>query len=315
MAHVGHARTGACARLARRDRAQDGLSLEEGRAAQGACLCVMPRCDNLQAVQTWKKRWFVLRPAHLAFYKTAAEYKLLRLLDLAEIHSCTPVQLKKHNNTFCMISPTRTFYLQADSPQDVAEWVKAITEARTALLATSTQSSVTTAPIPIPRSASQGRHSYHPQPASPTLSHSHSPYNHHLTSSESEDNSPSKPRSYGTSANANTGAQPSGSTAAAHDATSPSRQTAAVDTSKAILSGYLMKCGSRRHTWHNRWFVLSGDKLVYSRSHMVRSSLTIFDWVRLGLTCLTSLRCSLLCALTISRIERWMTCRTQNRTA
>lgn len=29
-----------------------------------------------------------------------------------------------------------------------------------------------------------------------------------------------------------------------------------------------MKCGSRRHIWHNRWFVLSGEKLLYCRSHM-----------------------------------------------
>lgn len=58
----------------------------------------------------------MLRPAHLAFYKTNAEYKLLRLLDLSEIHSCTPVELKKHVNAFGIVSPTRTFYLQAGSP-------------------------------------------------------------------------------------------------------------------------------------------------------------------------------------------------------
>ncbi|GJE94617.1 PH-domain-containing protein [Phanerochaete sordida] len=210
--------------------------------------------------KTWKKRWFVLRPAHLAFYKTSAEYKLLRLLDLSEIHSCTPVQLKKHNNTFCMISPTRTFYLQAESAEAVTGWVKAITDARQALLATSTPNTATTAPIPIPRSASQGHRS---QAASPTMSHSHSPYNHHLTSSESEDNSPSKPRAYST-----VNAVPSGSTTTTADATSPLRQPGPIDPSKLILSGYLMKCGSRRHVWHNRWFVLSGDRLVYSRSHM-----------------------------------------------
>ncbi|KIP10523.1 hypothetical protein PHLGIDRAFT_28466 [Phlebiopsis gigantea 11061_1 CR5-6] len=212
--------------------------------------------------KTWKKRWFVLRPAHLAFYKTSAEYKLLRLLDLSDVHSCTPVELKKHANTFCMISPTRTFYLQADKPHEVSEWVKAINEARTALLETSTQISTTTAPIPIPHSASQGRQSsYHPQAASPTVSHSHSPYNHHLTSSDSDDNAPSKPLSYSTgSANP----QPSGSA----DPASPSRHLSPIDSLKIIHSGYLMKCGSRRHTWHNRWFVLSGDKLVYSRSHM-----------------------------------------------
>ncbi|KAF7791753.1 hypothetical protein EIP86_002777 [Pleurotus ostreatoroseus] len=204
--------------------------------------------------KTWKKRWFVLRPAHLAFYKTSAEYKLLRLLDLSDIHSCTPVQLKKHTNVFGLVSPTRTFYLQAGSAQEVANWVKAVSEARQALLDTSTDNSGT-APIPIPASSSGARSSYQ---VAPSPSFSHSPYNHHLTSSESEDGLPSMPRSHG-----GTIAQSASETVA-----SPSKQPGPIDPSKVIITGYLMKCGSRRHIWHNRWFTLSGDKLVYSRSHM-----------------------------------------------
>ncbi|KAL4245933.1 hypothetical protein ABKN59_010001 [Abortiporus biennis] len=209
--------------------------------------------------KTWKKRWFVLRPAHLAFYKTSAEYKLLRLLDLSDIHSITPVELKKHANTFGIISPTRTFYLQAESPIDVQEWIKAITEAKTSLLATSTQNSATS-PIPIPNANTPStRRSYQAGPL--TASPSHSPQHHHLTSSESEDASPSGPRSY-TMTSKPINPQ-------AGEVSSPSKQPGPVkDASKPILSGYLMKCGSRRHIWHNRWFVLSGEKLLYCRSHM-----------------------------------------------
>lgn len=209
--------------------------------------------------KTWKKRWFVLRPAHLAFYKTNAEYKLLRLLDLSEIHSCTPVMLKKHANTFGLVSPTRTFYLQADSPHGVQEWTKGINEARQALAATSTQNSGTM-PIPIPTSPTQRG----PPPiaisASPS-SHSPHNHNHHLTSSESEDASPSGPRSF-----PKTAVTPQ---TQHFDVASPTKVSGPVkDTTKVILSGYLMKCGSRRHIWHNRWFTLSGEKLMYCRSHM-----------------------------------------------
>jgi hypothetical protein len=99
---------------------------------------------NPFTLQTWKKRWFVLRPAHLAYYKTSKEYQLLRLLELTDIHSCTLVNLKRHDHAFGLISSSRTYYLQASDAQEVHEWVRAIEAARQSLLATSTQSSVAT---------------------------------------------------------------------------------------------------------------------------------------------------------------------------
>ncbi|EGN98761.1 hypothetical protein SERLA73DRAFT_181393 [Serpula lacrymans var. lacrymans S7.3] len=201
--------------------------------------------------KTWKKRWFVLRPAHLAYYKTSAEYKLLHLLDLSDIHSCTPVALKKHTNTFGLVSAVRTFYLQAVSAEEVQQWVQAIQEARESLMATSTQNSYATAPIPIP--GTQG--SSHPPPVTP------SPPSHvsqNITSSDSEDASPSAVRTYSSS-----------SQTRPVIASSPSRpQGLPKDVTKIVLSGYLMKCGSKRHNWRKRWFVLNGEKLVYSGSHM-----------------------------------------------
>ena len=199
--------------------------------------------------QTWKKRWFVLRPAHLAFYKTSAEYKLLRLLDLTEVHSCTPVVLKKHQNTFGLVSPTRTFYLQADNPNDVREWVSVINDTRVQLISTSTRNSVSS-PIPIPTTPKTATPAFYSSGVS--SSPSHSPNLHQLTSSESDDASP----------NPQPGSVPAPPATAVGETSSPS---------KPVLSGYLMKCGSRRHNWHKRWFILSGEKLIYSRSHMVRA--------------------------------------------
>lgn len=208
-----------------------------------------------------------MRPAHLAFYKTSAEYKLLRLLDLSEIHSCTRVELKKHANTFGLVSPKRTFYLQAETEADAKGWVKAITDAKVTLMATSTLTS-TSAPIPIPTTPSAAR-TTHPTVGPISASPSHSPHNH-LTSSESEDASPNGPRSYTTTTIP---------TSLPGEVSSPTKQAGALrDASKPILSGYLMKCGSRRHHWRNRWFVLSGEKLVYCRSHMVRSGM--FPYMR-----------------------------------
>ena len=194
----------------------------------------------------------MLRPAHLAYYKTNAEYQLLRLLDLSDVHSCTPVTLKKHDNTFGVVSAVRTFYLQAESPEEVNRWVQAIHGAKEALLTASTQSSLTS-PIPIPGAQSTSRRvmvTHSPPQASQVQN---------VTSSDSEDASPSAKRTYSSSSQNRPAI-----------ASSPTRtQTTSKEASKIVLSGYLMKCGSKRHNWRKRWFVLNGEKLVYSGSHMV----------------------------------------------
>ena len=208
-------------------------------------------------IQAWKKRWFVLRSAHLVYYKNSAEYKLLQLLDLGDIHTCTPVTLKKHDNTFCIVSPKRTYYLQASSPKEVQEWVKAVNEAREDLQLTSTVTegmavTSSTAPIPVPR-----------RPQEANRSPSHSPQGHGITSSDSEaEGSTPGPRSLGISPE--------------RLVVKPPGPGAGKEGNKPVLSGYLMKCASRRSaSWHHRWFVLAEDKLTYSRSHMARISNTI----------------------------------------
>ncbi|KAF8656277.1 hypothetical protein AX16_002713 [Volvariella volvacea WC 439] len=198
--------------------------------------------------KTWKKRWFVLRPAHIAYYKNSAEYKLLRLLELSDVHSVTQVTLKRRQNAFGLVSPVRTFYLQAKTPEEVQSWVSAIEDARQALLRANLPKQPGSNPIPIPRASS----SHPPPPVTPSPP-SHISLSQNFSSSESDDAAPSIAQVYD-----------------APPPASPSKAIAALsfDQSKTILAGYLMKCGSKRRTWRKRWFVLTGEKLVYSGSHM-----------------------------------------------
>ncbi|KZT29975.1 PH-domain-containing protein, partial [Neolentinus lepideus HHB14362 ss-1] len=203
--------------------------------------------------KTWKKRWFVLRPGHLAYYKSSAEYELHRLLDLNDVHACTPVALKRHPFAFGLVCPTRTYYLQAASHDELQAWVKTISDAREALN-TVRQNTLTSAPIPIPGGSTRDA-SQPPLTPSPP---GHSMHTHGFTSSESEDASSNAPRSF--------------------PASSPNRPISAsptkgqglvvTDPTKPVTSGYLMKCGQKRHNWRKRWFVLTGEQLVYSGSHM-----------------------------------------------
>ena len=160
------------------------------------------------------------------------------------------MNLKRHDNTFGLISPIRTFYLQAATPQEVQNWVSAIEDARHTLWATSTVNSVST-PIPIPQPKVSGSRGLFP-PSS--LSAHFSPQT--VTSSDSEDAIPTSQRP-----------QPATSLPIQGPSLTPSKSPK--DPAKIILSGYLMKCGSKRRNWRKRWFVLTSEKLVYSRSHMV----------------------------------------------
>ncbi|KAJ3565171.1 hypothetical protein NP233_g7808 [Leucocoprinus birnbaumii] len=249
--------------------------------------------------KTWKKRWFVLRPNHLAFYKNEAEYKLLRLLDLNDVHSCIPVQLKRHANVFGLILPKRTYYLQASSAQDVQDWVEAIEDARQTLMATSTQTSGNngSAPIPIPHTPTGANLSTRPPPISVSPQQRNpNTFTQIVSSSDSEDATSQlapPPPIGGSSLGGGAGGGAGGTGDRGGGglvAPSPTNVTFSVSptankpqvmpspaspgpkdvstSSKVILSGYLMKCGSKRRNWRKRWFVLTSEKLVYSRSHM-----------------------------------------------
>jgi hypothetical protein len=197
--------------------------------------------------QTWKRRWFVLRPAHLAYYKTSAEYQLHQLLELQDVHAVTPVVLKRRENTFGVVTATRTYYLQAESPQDARAWVEAIRGAREAQLAAAAPApgASSSPPIPIPGHSSLA--AITPSPPSRML--------HAVTSSESEDASPN-PRMFAAPSSVS-GAVPS----------SP-RIGGPPDASKVVMSGYITKMGKRRN-WRKRWFTLNGEMLMYAGSHMV----------------------------------------------
>ncbi|CAO3597753.1 unnamed protein product [Absidia cylindrospora] len=81
--------------------------------------------------RTWKKRWFVLRTTKLAMYKDKKEYKLLRIIDLHDIHSVVQVTSKnKYRYVFAIITPKRMYYVQADDQQDMEGWFDAIDQAK-----------------------------------------------------------------------------------------------------------------------------------------------------------------------------------------
>lgn len=193
--------------------------------------------------KTWKKRWFVLRTAKIGLYKNEQEYKLLRLVDLNDVHSVAPCELKKHSNTFAVVTPARTYYLQAESATGCESWVHAMNDARMRLKELGADTPVPQTPpsgptITIPTVAQSPTQIPHAGSSAPPQVPA-SPLQHTMSSSDSE---------------------PEGDV----DGMAPQ----VIDPKQIVLQGYLMKCGAHMKNWRKRYFVLTPETLKYGKSHM-----------------------------------------------
>ncbi|KAJ3189485.1 hypothetical protein HDU85_003116 [Gaertneriomyces sp. JEL0708] len=84
--------------------------------------------------RTWKRRWFVLRPTRLAYYHNEQEYKLLNVINLKDIHAVAPVEMKKREHVFGLVTRERTYYIQAPTDEHMREWLRALTSAHRQIL-------------------------------------------------------------------------------------------------------------------------------------------------------------------------------------
>ncbi|KAG9124887.1 hypothetical protein FRC07_009849 [Ceratobasidium sp. 392] len=191
--------------------------------------------------KTWKKRWFVLRTAKLGLYKNEQEYKLLRLVDLNDVHSVAPCALKKHTNTLAIVTPTRTFYLQAETQGECDAWVRTLNETRLRLKETGVETPVPQPGVPNITIPAAPIPSGQTPPAASAMAYAtpSSPLQHTMSSSESEGEGDLD------------GATPT-----------------PIDPKQIVLQGYLMKCGAHMKNWRKRYFILTPETLKYGKSHM-----------------------------------------------
>lgn len=52
------------------------------------------------------------------------------MIPLDEIHACAPVELKKHSFTFGIVTVNRTYYVEANSEEEVRNWCASIETAK-----------------------------------------------------------------------------------------------------------------------------------------------------------------------------------------
>ncbi|KAM6235087.1 pleckstrin homology domain-containing family A member 2 [Porphyrio hochstetteri] len=88
--------------------------------------------------KSWKRRYFVLDEFSISYYKCEQDKEPLRsilLKDVCKTHECLVKSgdLLMRDNLFEIITSSRTFYIQADSPEDMHSWIRTITGAVQAL--------------------------------------------------------------------------------------------------------------------------------------------------------------------------------------
>ncbi|XP_058477894.1 pleckstrin homology domain-containing family A member 1 isoform X1 [Solea solea] len=114
-------------------RCQNQLPFYLSRGTQDQTVVKVGYCVKQGAVmKTWKRRYFILDENAVSYYKSDLEREALRVIHLKEIHKvheCKQSEPMMRDNLFEMVTSSRTFYIQADSPEEMHSWIKAISGA------------------------------------------------------------------------------------------------------------------------------------------------------------------------------------------
>ncbi|XP_016044939.1 pleckstrin homology domain-containing family H member 1 [Erinaceus europaeus] len=74
-------------------------------------------------VKTWKRRWFVLRQGQIMYYKSPNDV-IRKPQGQMELNSHCQIVRGEDAQTFQLISEKKTYYLTADSPNLLEEWIR-----------------------------------------------------------------------------------------------------------------------------------------------------------------------------------------------
>ncbi|ELW48078.1 Pleckstrin homology domain-containing family H member 1 [Tupaia chinensis] len=76
-------------------------------------------------VKTWKRRWFVLRQGQIMYYKSPSDV-IRRPQGQVDLNSSCHIVRGEGAQTFQLISEKKTYYLTADSPSLLEEWIRVL---------------------------------------------------------------------------------------------------------------------------------------------------------------------------------------------
>ncbi|XP_076844029.1 pleckstrin homology domain-containing family A member 1 isoform X2 [Brachyhypopomus gauderio] len=108
-------------------------SFYQSRVTQDQAVVKAGFCVKQGAVmKNWKRRYFMLDDNAISYFKSDLEREPLRVIPLKEVNKvqeCKQSDLMMRDNLFELVTSSRTFYIQTDSPDDMHSWIKAISGA------------------------------------------------------------------------------------------------------------------------------------------------------------------------------------------
>ncbi|CAJ1067147.1 pleckstrin homology domain-containing family A member 1 isoform X4 [Xyrichtys novacula] len=104
-----------------------------GRPTQEHTVIKSGYCVKQGAVmRNWKRRYFLLEENSMSYFKSDLEKEPLRMIPLKEVNKvqeCKQSDIMMRDNLFEVVTTSRTFYIQADSPEEMHSWIKAVSGA------------------------------------------------------------------------------------------------------------------------------------------------------------------------------------------
>lgn len=76
-------------------------------------------------VKAWKRRWFILRNGEILYYKSPSDV-IRKPQGQIELNSSCRIVRGEGTQTFQLITEKKTFYLTADSPNILEEWIRVL---------------------------------------------------------------------------------------------------------------------------------------------------------------------------------------------
>ncbi|KAM5140759.1 pleckstrin homology domain-containing family A member 1 [Mantella aurantiaca] len=113
-------------------RSQSQLPSPPYRLAEGSMIKAGYCVKQGAVMKNWKRRFFLLDENTIGYFKSESDREPLRMIQLREVQKvqeCKQSDIMLRDNLFEIVTSSRTFFVQADSPEEMHSWIRAISGA------------------------------------------------------------------------------------------------------------------------------------------------------------------------------------------